>query len=347
MTTVVNYLHVGYPKNFSTSLQRDYFSKHPDIFHLGVGLNSNLGYLDSTVDKIFEVYLKTAKTFAYEKSRRQLVEHVHELRDVAKHKGAKAFGASSEHLSFSFAYDGLSCDIKADRALELFGNETHIIMIIRNQIDLVKSLYRESVRVGFKGGFSYYVYLLYKYQDRNYLSDLFYDWVYQVYAQRFGRENVHVFLFEDFRRNGKLVLNESGSPLLFDALNTALNLQFVQMELGHYNVALSDAVVNQMVDLNCANTHGLGNHLYESAEKHRISNYLKEDLSLYEDDETTYRDVRIKSKLIDIAKDLPCSAHLNYECDPILWERLQTNFESSNKKFERISGRVLTSEYLK
>ena len=30
------YIHIGYPKTGSTTLQKAFFSKHPEIFHLGV-----------------------------------------------------------------------------------------------------------------------------------------------------------------------------------------------------------------------------------------------------------------------------------------------------------------------
>ena len=97
---MVKYLHIGYPKNFSTSLQRDYFSNNPEIFHLGIGLGDNLGYRDSVVDKAFEVYLKTAKGYSYNKIKGSLTKHFNSLYEKALSDSAyKAFGASSEHIS--------------------------------------------------------------------------------------------------------------------------------------------------------------------------------------------------------------------------------------------------------
>lgn len=347
MTPMVNYVHIGYPKNFSTSLQRDYFSKHPDIFHLGIGLDSNLGYFDTTVDKTFEVYLKTAKVYSYEQKREELINHFEALRAKAESQGAKAFGASSEHLSFCFTYDGLSGDIKANRVLELFGSDTKIIMIIRNQMDLVKSLYRESVRVGFKGSFADYIYYLFKYQDRNYVSDLYYDWVYQLYVQRFGKENVHVLFFEDYRKEGELVTNAAGMPVLFDRLNEVLGLPAAEMQLGHYNIALSDGAVNQKAELNRSADHDLGNHLYDSAEKHRIKHYLEEDLGLTEQEEKTYEDVITKRRLIEEAKKRPGEATISYQCDSTMLNKLVDSFSISNTNFERITGLSLPSGYHK
>lgn len=327
------YIHVGFPKNFSTSLQRDYFSVNDKIFHLGIGIGDNLGYVDHIMDSLFEVYLKSAKTFAYQLKKREFISHIANLLYEAQAQGKNAFGASSEHLSFAFTYDGLAADVKADRLLEIFGKDTEIIIIIRNQIDLIRSLFRESVRVGFKGTFRDYVYYLYKYQDRNYFADIHYHWFYDLYAERFGAEHVHVLLFEEFRSSqGDLTSGRHGRTALFEALDSILGVATSNRVLGHYNEALTAPQINSKIELNKIHTHDLGNHLLEVAEKHRLKNYLQTYLELLEDEQVMYADVLTKRRLIDTVKK---SGHqdlmVDYNCDERIWNRMLLSFDRSNE----------------
>ena len=116
---ITKYIHIGYPKNFSTSLQRDYFSKHPELFHLGIGIDSNLGYRDSMVEKTFEVYLKTCKEFKYNEVKEKVKSHFLRLFQNAE-KNYQAIGISSEHISFAFTHDGLSAQEKCKRLFDIF-----------------------------------------------------------------------------------------------------------------------------------------------------------------------------------------------------------------------------------
>ena len=190
------YIHIGYPKNFSTSLQRDYFSKHPSIFHLGIGVDSNIGYQDSIIDKTCEVYLKTCKYYKYESVKKNIISHFENLFKTANLNN-KITGISFEHFSFSFSYDSISTHQKAERLSKIFGNNTKIIMIVRNQFDLIKSLYKEYVRIGFFGDFYSFIELIYKYQDRNFVYDFRFDYVFNTYAEFFGEEKTLYVTFTD------------------------------------------------------------------------------------------------------------------------------------------------------
>jgi len=341
------YIHIGYPKNFSTSLQRDYFSSNRELFHLGIGLNDNLGYYDKTINKIFEVYLKTCKTFQYEKQKESLISHIKSLIKLAQNNNYKAFGASSEHLSFAFTYDGLSADIKAKRLFELMGSDTSIILILRNQVDIIKSLFRESVRVGFKGDYNYYLYLFYKYQDRNYYSDLNYDWVYKQYVNWFGKENVHVLFFEHYRQNGQLIFHENEKPLLFYNLDTILGLDSTQ-SFNHYNEALNQQEINNKIQLNLRNSHDLGNHLYESAEKHRIKQYLEDDLDLFEEETVSFEDVITKRKLLEESKKSAVARTQteNKELSDKIIKNITNDFEMANSRLKELLKTDLPKDYI-
>jgi hypothetical protein len=340
---MTKYIHIGFPKNFSTSLQRDYFAKHPDIYHLGIGIDSNLGYRDSIIEKTLEVYLKTCKEYKYLEERNKIKVHFQNIFNSAN--SYKAIGISSEHLSFSFSYDSLSAPEKAKRLFEIFGKDTKIIMIVRNQFDLIKSLYKESVRVGFSGDFESYIKLIYKYQDRSFIYDFRYDLIYETYSHLFGKENVAVLFFEDYRSNNGNMVQGKVSNLLFEDINSYLKLSNPEMTIEHFNEAIpANKIINKTL-LNKIEHHDLGNHLLESAEKHRIKKYLEEDLSFFEKEETTYSDVIIKRKLIDEALTLKQEITLNFKADTSIINTLKKFYEKGNKCLEEKIIKKLPKSY--
>lgn len=338
------YIHIGFPKNFSTSLQRDYFSKHPDIFHLGIGVDNNLGYRDSIVEKTLEVYLKTCKYYRYKEVEKTIIEHFQSL--FKKHeRDAKIIGVSGEHLGFAFSYDGLSGKEKAERLSQIFGSDTKIVMIIRNQFSLLKSLYREYVRVGFASNFSDFIKLLYKYQDRNFVYDFRYDYVVETYIQLFGKDNVRVFFFEDYRNEKNELILQDGRIKLFSDLNRFLGVSETKMDFGHYNEAIPSNKIMTKAALNAKYPHDLGNHLLESAEKHRIKKYLEEDLSFFEDEKETFSDVIIKRELIEKAVFSDKTNKLVYDTKPKWISFFKELYEEGNHKVAALLDQKLPKEY--
>ncbi len=338
------YIHIGYPKNFSTSLQRDYFSKHPEIFHLGIGINNNLGYRDSIIEKAFEVYLKTCKSFKYKEVEEDLVEYFSKVFNTVEEK-YKVVGVSSEHISFAFTHDGLSSEEKAKRLKVIFGPDTKIIMIVRNQFELIKSLYRECVRVGFSGDFSKFIKLIYKYQDRNFIYDFRYDFVYELYTNLFGKENVKVLFFEDYKKEKNEMKQGDVNVQLFEDLNDFLELSNAPMELKHYNEAIPANKVLIKAKLNEQKQHDIGNHLLESAEKHRIKKYLEDDLGFFEEERKVYSDVLVKRELIERAFIDEKELELKYEADTLFIEELKEFYEKGNKRLENYLEQKLPKSY--
>ena len=96
------YVHIGFPKSASTSLQNFYFPNHEDIHHLGNGFQGKgNAYIDEDVEMVCEVDVRLKKQFLYDAnlSRARLKPHIAE----AKKLGAKAVGISSEFFSFALA----------------------------------------------------------------------------------------------------------------------------------------------------------------------------------------------------------------------------------------------------
>jgi hypothetical protein len=339
------FVHIGYPKNFSTSLQCDFFAKHPQLFHLGIG--PQLLYCDSITDATFEVYLKTAKGFKYAEVEERLKKHFSSLFKKAQESGKIAVTVSSEHLSFAFSNDALGFDEKMSRLAQLMGSETTVFAIIRNQFDLIKSLYRESVRVGFPGDFSLYTYLLYKYQDRNYYYDFRYDLAYEVMCKYFTSENVHFIVFENMRNAKGELIKTNGEVDLLRSLCDLLEVDYLKTKFGHYNEALENSTIIAKVELNKIKSHDLGNMQLETAEKHRMKHYLFDELELQEEEALLYSDVITKRALIEEAKkhNYRSGDRINYQVDGDIAHRMKQFYEEGNSKLSLHAGLELPDDY--
>ena len=90
-------VHIGYPKCMSTTLQRDFFSKHPEINYLGVGFADNMSYSTNEVEYLNETFLKYCRDDLWERSKLDFHHHLKKLIDYQK---TTVF--SNEHLSLKF-----------------------------------------------------------------------------------------------------------------------------------------------------------------------------------------------------------------------------------------------------
>lgn len=96
----------------------------------------------------------------------------------------------------------------AERMKAVFPS-AQIVILLRNQLDMFASRYLQYV----KGGGTYDLdRFLYKNQGPDVLSQRLsryrYEGVLELYHRLFGRDNVHVFLFEAFRKNNETFIRE-------------------------------------------------------------------------------------------------------------------------------------------
>lgn len=128
-------------------------------------------------------------------------------------------------MAFTYLHDIDLVD-KAKRLFDCFG-KSKILIVIRNQIDLIRSFYFECVRAGYPGFFNDFLEYIYFYQFRTIVSDLLYDKVYDVYSDLFGKENIIVIPFERLIQNPFIELSN---------LLSTLNLSNISLsELSKHN----------------------------------------------------------------------------------------------------------------
>ena len=331
-----NFIHIGYPKNLSTSLQRTFFSKHPDISYLGIGSGGDISYSDDIVDAFFEHDVKYCRRGEYEKKKSKIIDHFAQIQEQAEQKDYKAFGASSEHLCISVTSDSIETEEKAARLAEVFGAEANILVFIRNQAGLIKSLYRESIRTGYAGTFDEFVRYLYLFKERNFIPDLDYSTVLDIYSDWFGRDNIKIFVFEDYiASGGGLAMSGNQQKLVLD-LQAALGLGASAIDIDHTNKPIPSDQLERKRMLNLRDRHDLGNQLWGGTENHRLGVYWNTFLDAGLSEDEIFADVRCKRALLEEARnsesasDTHDSLYVLSDKASVYWGRLMESFARSN-----------------
>jgi len=195
MSQLRKYVHIGLPKCASTSLQNSFFSNHPELFHLGSGFEGITGrYIGRDVARVVESDLRFKKEFLWRPESVSAVFNAwFEQAPVAE--GCRAAGLSSEFLGFTLGNE-IDVATKAARLRQVFGENTTVIIVIRRQMDLLQSLYREMIKGGYPGTYRNFLEYTVLYQDRNWCHDFCFDLLVQRYQELFGREQVVVAPFE-------------------------------------------------------------------------------------------------------------------------------------------------------
>jgi hypothetical protein len=288
------FVHIGFPKCASTTLQTQFFGNHPDIYFLGIGNNNGKPfperYIDNDVAIAFEMNLRYKKELLYDYDAMQAVFQKH-FEAAEQNESIKVVGASYEHLAFTFTND-VDATLKAKRLHHLFGNNTKILLFVRNQFDFLKSMYSEFLKCGFTLTFDEYIDYNYLMQDRLFMSDIIYNNIYQLYADLFGKENVFVLPFEEFRAGPLEAMKK------VEAFN---GISHMDIPLDKVNMSVKPIAREMIRQFNLENRNNLGNSLYEGSEFHRLYLYYKEELKA-ELPEKVYNDHKARRQITELNK---------------------------------------------
>lgn len=214
-------LHIGFPKCMSTSLQRDLFAVHPEIMFLGWGLpETEHGWCSDQMSALCEVGLRYEKVLDFDKQEAKRI--FDSLIDGFKCSDDKrCLCLSYESFSFTMHFD-VDPTIKAERLRYLMGDDTKVLIIIRNQLDLIRSYYYECVRGGFPGSFPEFLDYNFHYQFHSIFSDIRYSRLYKFYCNLFGVENVLIVPMEELVENHQEVVSSICQYAGISALDSEL-----------------------------------------------------------------------------------------------------------------------------
>lgn len=185
-------IHIGFPKTATTWLQKNFFPKV-----------QNYEYFLPRVSNVEIIG----------------VDPMDPLYNPGKWKQKDNIIISNENFLGVGRISGFIRIGLANRLKEIFP-EAHIVLFIRNQIDLIGSEYSWSIKnagctfspekfIRFKNPHWHNTFFAYK------PHHLMFDRVINLYKELFGDDHVHVFLYEDLKENPKEFINRFSEKMGF------------------------------------------------------------------------------------------------------------------------------------
>lgn len=288
---LIKFIHIGSPKCASTSLQKYFFNKEENCHYLGGGIDGNVfQYIDDKVKRFSEIEMRYSNSHAFDVKLYQ--EHFSKLFEQVEKSSAKmSCGISYEAFSFTYGPE-IDVETKASRLAAVFGRDTKILFVIRDQMSLYKSLYGEHVREGYSRSYEEFLNYSWVFKHRNWFYDFDYNRVYDIYKRYF--DDVVVLPFE--------MLKENATEFITNYRNV-ISGSGTSLELPVDNAKMTDYEIEILRSYNQKTQHTLQNDHYKPFHIHRYSELLDQDFKDY----LKYgrKDLLLQLSLVDLA----CSKH--------------------------------------
>lgn len=270
MARVRRYIHIGYPKSASTSVQHTLLGNHPELYHLGNGYQGkNNVYIDDAVTKFAEVDVRYKREFSYKKDEAIAAFEPH-FKAAEEDDKFKAVGLSSEFFCFNLSNE-VDVVTKAKRLHEVFGDNTCIIIVIREQLKLLTSLYTEMVKGGYPGTFKRFLEYTYLFQDRSWCFEFCFDLMFETYANLFGSENICMVPLELLKASETEFTSKVCQAIGVSTANVKMKQLNQQVDLVFYEL---------MRRFNEKCPHEFGSAFYEPFAVMRMNTYFHHDLGV-------------------------------------------------------------------
>lgn len=210
------YIHIGYPKNASTTLQMDIFPNIKDVSYLGRIYNSEQPFVSKELSEaVYAISMQDSVEFSYQEVEEKIQRS---LRNI---------NIQSDKLAISweaFSHNVADRKLIAERLNKLFPDAS-ILVIIRNQMDALQSMYAflvcqmgKNINVSYGrpsiASFEKWISEQEDFLCRSYISTLKYYEFISEYWKLFGKEKVTVLLFEELANSPELFFEKMA--LFFD-----------------------------------------------------------------------------------------------------------------------------------
>ena len=183
--------HIGYHKTGTTWLQKIYFRRHPNIHLLS---NSAEPWNDS----VLRYLIRTSdRKFSTDKCRELINQKVNSIVDA---KSSDIFLFSAERLS-GHPYSGGFDSFRIAKRIYSCMPDAFILCVIRNQVDMLSSIYKQLVSEGYPGKIQN---LFNTHQWKAAAFDLeFYEYDLMItkYQKLFGKKKVLVLQYENMKKD--------------------------------------------------------------------------------------------------------------------------------------------------
>lgn len=209
-------IHIGLYKTASTWLQNVFFYLHPDISiaHSMYDLGEFKSAYNQTIRRLCFCYDPWMEMPVFRREMNQLLSR-NDAATLLRKPGCRLSGFSHEHLGGEFI-SGRNrraiCEV-----LSKCYPEASIIIFIRNQVDMIYSMYEQYIRDGgvqsirrllfdprSSGSMSFEMHAQ---MESNLISSLKHSEIIEMYRASFGAENVFVGLYEDLQSQAEGTLD--------------------------------------------------------------------------------------------------------------------------------------------
>lgn len=217
MNNIETFVHIGLCKTGTSFLQKYFFPAIDGIHYI----NLHASWLDETI-------YKSDFDFECEKVRTNFKAFIS--------ANSLPVLISNQNLAGNFLHGAIDTTMIAHR-LHAMHDDLKIIITIRNQIDMIDSMYRQYVNVGGALSFSNFMKLDYPSPIFIGLSYLNYYKLISLYCELFGRENVLILKYEDLNSDYKLFLRQILDFIGVDYKNDLADI-FVKKNVGLSDLAI-------------------------------------------------------------------------------------------------------------
>jgi len=320
---------MGYPKCFSTSLQKAFFENHPELNYGGIGVGDHLSFANNELEFVFQSLLQHANKPFFDRN----FEKGKQIIDNFLSKSNKTTVFSLETLVFPFS--SLDLDTIIDRINLLFEDyDVHILLVIREQFEFLKSLYGEFIRMGYPETFSKFIQWLWAFRDRNFWELLNYSQVYNLLEQKVGEGQVHVQYFETWKSNPEKEINAQISKLL--------EISNKNLPIWNDNPSLKKSEQANLLYINRQFRRGMGEHALYPYLNHLNRMSLERLESGYSNEEV-FENILTKRLGLNKMKRLPQQPFEDFYklYAPVgdILKRMQQEWKTTNKQ---LSARINT-----
>lgn len=244
-------IHIGYPKTASTWFQNNFIP-----------------------------YISNYKVIEREKVKEAIIEP--DAYNFSAAKASSILGIRNERAIFiseemliggiqTGGYQMLAAKEMANRLKTIFKEQAKIIIFIRNQLDIIASLYSHYVR--YSGG-TYHInkfiqpdkkYILHNRVNLFLKESINYHNIIEYYVSIFGIDNVDIYLYENFRNNRKQFISSFINKYNIEIENDLIDYDFIKRNYSRIllkiirilNIFTKYNTINKYYLINIPKWHGL------------------------------------------------------------------------------------------
>lgn len=333
------YVHIGYARCGSSWLQKHLFPEHKQLLHLGRDWND--GIIDDSIRiALWSSFIQQPEfLYDHEETKKSFSKY---FQQAASTPGIKACGISHELLTYTIT-GRVDLTERARRIARIFDDDTDIIMIIRNQCSSVRSTYTGLVQEhGITRTWEEFLFYFFFDRDRSSFCSLYYDKVFDLYENLFGRGRVHVIPFEILKANPKRF-----ADMVCDALEIE---RMEAINPSPHNKSPSPEVLQIMFNLNKQLRFYMGNDIFERPHGYTVAPMYGKLFSIdvpkeIHDAYAKYRLVfNVNDKTVEQANSKGVIVPpMQTEMPKRYQELIQESFHAGNAELQKMTGLDLAS----